>query len=172
MRLIYEQTVCGRSTRQLPACDVEPRDPRQLTQGLCRAAPAELPEVSEAQAVRHFMALSRRNHGVDNGFYPLGSCTMKYNPKANEAAAGLRGFTDLHPYVEFFRAQGTMRLLYNLERFLCAITGMRAFTLAPMAGAHGEFVGVAMIRAYHEHRGEGEQRRVMLVPDSSHAVSY
>src|SRR3989339_1809157 len=124
MELIYEKSVPGRATAQLPACDVEEHDLGLLTGGLRRQAPAELPEVSELQAVRHFMALSHRNHSVDENFYPLGSCTMKYNPKVNEAVASLARFADLHPYVEFFRAQGTLRLLHNLERALCEIAGM------------------------------------------------
>jgi glycine dehydrogenase subunit 2 len=171
MQLIYEKSVPGRSTAQLPTCDVEEHDLAFLAGGVLRGDPAELPEVSELQAVRHFVELSHRNLSVDSNFYPLGSCTMKYNPKVNEAVASFHGFTDIHPYVEFFRAQGTLRLLNSLEKYLCVLAGMKAFTLAPMAGAHGEFVGISMIRAYHEHRGQAAQRRIMLVPDSSHGTN-
>lgn len=171
MELIFEQSVPGRRTRQLPECDVPEVNPGEIAPRLLRKAPAELPEVSELQAVRHFIELSRHNHAVDLNFYPLGSCTMKYNPKVNEAVANFDGFAAIHPYVEVYRAQGTLRLLYTLERQLAEITGMAAYTLAPMAGAHGEFVGMSMIRAYHEDRGEGKQRRVVLVPDSSHGTN-
>ncbi len=171
MQLIYEKSVAGRRTSQLPECDVPGEALEKLVGGLLRQKTAALPEVSELQAVRHFIELGSRNHSVDKNFYPLGSCTMKYNPKIDEAAAALGGFTGLHPYVEVFRAQGTLRLLYDLERFLSELTGMSAFSLAPMAGAHGEFVGMSMIRAYHESRGEGEKRELVLVPDSSHGTN-
>lgn len=171
MKLIYEKSRQGRATDQLPDCDVDAPAAAELCPGLLREDAPGLPEVSELQAVRHFMELSRRNHGVDLNFYPLGSCTMKYNPKVNETVAGYEGFTGLHPYAETYRAQGTLRLLRDLERHLCAITGMHAFTLAPMAGAHGEFVGMSMIRAYHEDRSEGKRRTTVLVPDSSHGTN-
>jgi len=171
MQLIYERSVPGRKTSQVPACDVAEESLEKLTGGILRDEPAALPEVSELQAVRHFMELSGENLGVDCNFYPLGSCTMKYNPKVNEAVAALPGFAGVHPYVEIYRAQGTLRMLYNLEQYLCEITGMKAFTLAPMAGAHGEFVGMSMIRAYHDHRGEKNQRTTVLVPDSSHGTN-
>ncbi len=171
MQLIYEKSVPGRSTTQLPACDVPTLPLEQLAPGLLRAEPAALPEVSELEAARHFVALGERNHSVDKNFYPLGSCTMKYNPKINEKAAALQGFAGLHPYVEFYRAQGTMRLLFSLEEYLCQITGLAAFTLAPMAGAHGEFVGMSMVRAYHESRGDAATRKVVLIPDSAHGTN-
>ncbi len=171
MKLIYEKSVAERGTFQLPHCDVDRQELEELAPGLLRQEDAGLPEVSEMQAVRHFIELSERNHAVDRNFYPLGSCTMKYNPKVNEAVAAFSGFAGLHPYVEFFRAQGTLRLLYNLEQCLCEIAGMHAFTLAPMAGAHGEFVGMSMIRAFHEDNGEGEQRNIVLVPDSAHGTN-
>lgn len=171
MKLIYEKSVPGRATSQMPPCDVDAPGVDALLGSMKREPPAELPEVSELQAVRHFMELSGRNHSVDMNFYPLGSCTMKYNPKVNEAVASLPGFTGLHPYVEIYRAQGTLRLLASLERMLSDITGMAAYTLAPMAGAHGEFVGMSMIRAYHRDRGEGDTRRVVLIPDSAHGTN-
>ena len=171
MQLIYEKSVSGRKTFQLPASDVQSGTIEELAGGLLRESPAELPEVSELEAVRHFVALSQRNHSVDKNFYPLGSCTMKYNPKVNERAAAMPGFAGIHPYVEIFRAQGTLRLLYSLQEYLCQITGMSAFTLAPMAGSHGEFVGMSMIRAYHESRGEAATRKIVLIPDSAHGTN-
>ncbi len=171
MQLIYEKSVKGRKTYQLPEADVVSPELEDLAPGLLRKEPADLPEVSELEAARHFVELSSRNHSVDKNFYPLGSCTMKYNPKVNEKAASMQGFAGLHPYVEFYRAQGTMRLLYSLEKHLCEICGMSAFTLAPMAGSHGEFVGMSMIRAYHEANGDKDTRKIVLIPDSAHGTN-
>ena len=169
MQLIFEKSTSQRSTPQYPALDVPAGDVRELTGGILRAREAALPELSELEVVRHFRALARRNVGVDDVFYPLGSCTMKYNPKMGEAVAAMQGFAGLHPYVEFFRAQGTMKVLRHMERLLSEITGMAAYTLHPMAGAHGEFVGMSIIRAYHDARGTGRTR--VLVPDSSHGTN-
>ncbi len=131
-----------------------------------REAPPRLPEVDELTVVRHYTNLSRRQVGVDTNFYPLGSCTMKYNPRVNEAASAL--FAELHPYQDPDTAQGALQIMYELQGYLAEITGMDAVTLQPAAGAHGELTGMLLIRAYHESRGEGEQRRVVLVPDSAH----
>ncbi len=131
-----------------------------------RSEPARLPELDELSVVRHYTNLSRRQVGVDTSFYPLGSCTMKYNPRASEAAAAL--FTELHPYQDPESVQGALQIIYELQEYLAEITGMDAVTLQPAAGAHGELTGMMLIRAYHESRGEGEQRRVVLVPDSAH----
>jgi glycine dehydrogenase subunit 2 len=120
--------------------------------------------------VRHFVNLSHLNYAVDTGFYPLGSCTMKFNPKLNEWAARLHGFADLHPLSPDALAQGTLELLYELEQLLCEISGMRAVTLQPAAGAHGELTGILMVRAYHEARGDRDRRQV-IVPDSSHGTN-
>ena len=171
MQLIYEKSSPGRKTYQLPAIDVPTESVSDLLGELQREEDAALPELSELEVARHFVALAERNHSVDKNFYPLGSCTMKYNPKINEKISALEGFTGLHPYVEFFRAQGTMRLLYKFQQDLQEICGMQEFTLAPMAGAHGEFVGMSMIRAYHESRGEAEQRKFVLIPDSAHGTN-
>ena len=148
-----------------------PRPPEVDLAGLLgaenlRSAPPRLPEVDELTVVRHYTNLSRRQVGVDTSFYPLGSCTMKYNPRVNEAAAGL--FAELHPYQDPETAQGALQIIYELQEYLAEITGMDAVTLQPAAGAHGELTGMLLIRAYHEARGEGEQRRVVLVPDSAH----
>ncbi|CAN5662469.1 aminomethyl-transferring glycine dehydrogenase subunit GcvPB [soil metagenome] len=135
-----------------------------------RQTPLALPELGEAEVMRHFVNLSQLNYAVDTGFYPLGSCTMKYNPKINEWAARLAGFAALHPLAPDGLAQGTLELLYDLERWLAEISGMRAVTLQPAAGAHGELTGILMIRAYHASRGDDERTEV-IVPDSSHGTN-
>jgi glycine dehydrogenase subunit 2 len=134
-----------------------------------RAVPAKLPEVSELDLVRHYTGLAHRQMSVDANFYPLGSCTMKYNPKVNETAAAW--FTDLHPYQDPSTAQGALELLHNLASDLGQITGMDAVTLQPSAGAHGEFTGILMIRKYFQSKGELEQRRVVIVPDAAHGTN-
>jgi glycine dehydrogenase subunit 2 len=127
-----------------------------------------LPEVSEVELVRHFVKLSTRNFGVDTGFYPLGSCTMKYNPKINEYTASLPGFTT-HPYQSPCQSQGSLELMYDLEQKLCDITGMDAFTLQPSAGAHGEFTGIAIMKKYFHDIGE--KKKFIIIPDSSHGTN-
>jgi glycine cleavage system P protein (glycine dehydrogenase) subunit 2 len=135
-----------------------------------RARPLALPELNEPEVVRHFVNLSHLNFAVDTGFYPLGSCTMKFNPKINEWAARLHGFADLHPLAPDDLAQGTLQVLYELEQLLCEISGMTAATLQPAAGAQGELTGILMVRAYHEAHGDGDRRQV-IVPDSSHGTN-
>ena len=130
---------------------------------------AKLPEVTENNAVRHFVRLSRQNYGVDVGFYPLGSCTMKYNPKVNEAAATLPGFTDLHPMSDPELAQGALQLMYELADYLAKIGGFEAVSLLPAAGAHGEYTGLRIIRAALEKRGE--KRKKVLIPDTAHGTN-
>jgi len=170
MQLIFEKSVPGRRGLDLPACDV-PEVPLEdlLPESLRRAEPAPLPEVSEVDVVRHYIALSRRNFGVDVGFYPLGSCTMKYNPKINERVASLPGFLNAHPLAPEETVQGTLRILYELQGALAEITGLAAVSLAPAAGAHGEMAGMMMIKAYHEARGD--RRTKILVPDSAHGTN-
>ena len=166
--VIFERSRPGRRGAQPPA-------PRQfdlegaLGADNMRSEAPRLPEVSELDLVRHYTQLAHRQFSIDANFYPLGSCTMKYNPKVNEEAARL--FQDLHPYQAPETAQGALQLMYELQNDLGAITGMDAFSLQPAAGAHGELAGVLMIRAYHESRGEGEQRRVVIVPDSAHGTN-
>jgi len=138
--------------------------------GQLRANPAGLPELAEPEVVRHFVRLSQLNYSVDGGFYPLGSCTMKYNPKINEWAARLPGFAALHPLAPDAVAQGSLELLWELERWLAEISGMHAVTLQPAAGAHGELTGILMIRAYHTARGD-TARTDVIVPDSSHGTN-
>jgi len=135
-----------------------------------RETDARLPEVAEVDIVRHFTNLSRRNYGVDNGFYPLGSCTMKYNPRINEHLSMLPAFAYSHPLAPEYTSQGSLHIIYELEKFLCEIFGMDAFTLQPAAGAHGELTGLLIIKAYHLSRGDSK-RKVMLVPDSSHGTN-
>jgi len=135
-----------------------------------RRRPAALPELSEPQVVRHFTRLSQLNYSIDTGFYPLGSCTMKYNPKLNEHAARLPGFARLHPLAPEELAQGTLQMLHGLEGFLCEIGGFEAATLQPAAGAPGELTAMLMIRAYHRDRGD-EDRTEVIVPDSAHGTN-
>lgn len=128
-----------------------------------------LPEISEVDVVRHYTALSQQNYGVDSGFYPLGSCTMKYNPKVNESIASSMGFKFVHPYQPEELTQGALQLMYELSSYLCEITGLDAVTLQPAAGAHGELTGLMMAKAYF--KGKGEQRKNILIPDSAHGTN-
>jgi glycine dehydrogenase subunit 2 len=169
--LIFELSVPGRVGFSLPEPDVPEADPaRLLPAEHLRAAPAALPEVSEFDAVRHYTRLSRMNFGVDTHFYPLGSCTMKYNPKLNEDMARLPGFARLHPLVPEDGAQGALALMGELAGMLAEIVGMDQVSLQPAAGAQGELTGILMIRAYHRDR-EGQPRRKVLVPDSAHGTN-
>ncbi|MCM3290545.1 aminomethyl-transferring glycine dehydrogenase subunit GcvPB [Paenibacillus sp. MER 180] len=168
--LIFELSHPGRIAYSLPECDVPEIEIQELIPtSMLRSQEAELPEVYEVDVIRHYTALSRRNFGVDNGFYPLGSCTMKYNPKINEDAARLTGLAAIHPYQPTSTVQGALELLYTLQEDLATLTGMDKVTLQPAAGAHGEWTGLMMIRAYHESRGE--QRTKVIVPDSSHGTN-
>ncbi len=170
--LVFEISRPGRRAYSLPAQDVPSKDPGALLpEWAIRREPARLPEVSEIDLVRHYTRLSQRNHGVDVGFYPLGSCTMKYNPKVNEDAAALPGFTNLHPYQPEDQVQGALELMYDLGRWLCEIGGMDDITLQPAAGAHGELTGLMLIRAYHESRGDATKRTKVVVPDSAHGTN-
>lgn len=168
--LIFEMSRTGRISHSLPALDV-PEYPMtdMIPSTFLREKPAALPEVSELDLMRHYTQLSQRNHGVDTGFYPLGSCTMKYNPKINEDVARYAGFAHLHPYQPEEMAQGALELLYNLQNDLAEITGMDTVTLQPAAGAQGEWTGLMLIRAYHESRGE--KRTKVIVPDSAHGTN-
>jgi glycine dehydrogenase subunit 2 len=168
--LIFELSQPGRVGYSLPECDVPVKAADQLIPSkLLRAKAAELPEVYEVDVIRHYTALSRRNFGIDNGFYPLGSCTMKYNPKINEDVARFPGFAKIHPYQPESSIQGALEMLYILQNDLAEITGMDHVTLQPAAGAHGEWTGLMMIRAYHESRGD--HRTKVIVPDSSHGTN-
>ena len=166
--LIFDLSSPGRMGASLPALDV-PEAP--LPQDFLRtAAELPLPEVAEIDVMRHFVRLSQKNHSIDTGFYPLGSCTMKYNPKVNEKAARLPGFTNLHPLLPAESAQGAMQLMYELQVYLAEISGFAAVSLQPAAGAQGELSGVLMMRNYLYDQGE-TQRTKILVPDSAHGTN-
>lgn len=166
MKLIFEQGHPGRGTDYLGPCDV----PMVSIHGALREKPLRLPEVSEIEVDRHYSQLARRTHGVNDGFYPLGSCTMKYNPAINEYAASLPGFTQVHPLQEADTAQGCREVCERLKAMLCEITGMDAMTLQPAAGAHGEFTGLLLIKAYHRAMGHTGRTKI-LVPDSAHGTN-
>src|SRR5216684_6024512 len=161
-KLVFELSSPGRFAYSLPESDVPDSDPTTLLpKEHLRASPAELPEVSEVDVIRHYSRLSQMNYGVDTHFYPLGSCTMKYNPKINEDMARLAGFARLHPLTPESLAQGALRLMYELAGMLAEIAGMDAVSLQPAAGAQGELAGVLMIRAYHA--SSGEKRTKVLI---------
>ena len=167
-KLIFEHSRPGRAaTDQWPRA---PRGPGEIPRELLRAAPPLLPQVSELDAVRHFTRLSQLNFSIDTHFYPLGSCTMKYNPKACNACALLPGFLARHPLAPAEHSQGVLACLYELQQMLQAITGMDAVSLTPMAGAQGEFAGVAMIRAYHRARGDAARSEI-IVPEAAHGTN-
>ena len=168
MKLLFEKSVAGRKSDYLPDCDVPVIE---LPSSLLREHDALLPELSENDVSRHYSALERRAYGVNNGFYPLGSCTMKYNPKIDEKTAALPTFTEIHPLQPCSTVQGCIEVLYRMEKTLCEITGMDAMTFQPAAGAHGEFTGMLLIKKYHEKRGEGKIRTKVIIPDSSHGTN-
>jgi glycine dehydrogenase subunit 2 len=168
--VIYELGVPGRTGFTLPPCDVPERPLSELLPGIEPGAPPELPEVSELDVVRHFVRLSQRNHAIDVGFYPLGSCTMKYNPKINEELVRLPGMAELHPLQPEEDCQGALELLHRMEALLCEIGGMDRATMQPAAGAQGEFTGLLIARAHFQRRGE-TARDMVIVPDSSHGTN-
>lgn len=165
--LIFEKSRQGRRCATLPHCSLPPAD---IPENFLRKQPPNLPEVAEVDLVRHYTNLSRKAFGVDNGFYPLGSCTMKYNPKLNEETAALPGFTDSHPLAPEDSVQGCLSAMDALGGYLCEITGMDAVTLQPAAGAHGEITGLAMIKAYFKDIGDAGRNK-LLVPDSAHGTN-
>jgi glycine cleavage system P protein (glycine dehydrogenase) subunit 2 len=165
--LLFEQSMPGKRGCDVPAADVAeapPLDPRYTRKEI-----EGFPELSEREVARHFTRISRLNYGNDQGLYPLGSCTMKYNPKIHEKLARLEGFAGAHPLLPDEAVQGSLQVMADLEKFLCEIAGMDAFTLQPAAGAQGEFTGIRMIRAYHERHGK--PRQVVLIPDSAHGTN-
>ncbi len=168
---LLEKSRSGRRGYTLPAMDVETFPLESFVPAsLLRSEAPALPELSENEVVRHFVRLSILNHHVDKGFYPLGSCTMKYNPKVNEQAAALPGFLTLHPLTPARLVQGALQLMYELQQALAEITGLPGVSLQPAAGAHGELTGILMFRAYHRDRGESH-RNVILIPDSAHGTN-
>lgn len=166
--LVFEIGENSRKAYTLPDLDVPLTNLSELN-GFVRESELHLPELSEVDLIRHFTALSTRNHGVDSGFYPLGSCTMKYNPKRNEKMARLPGFSNIHPLQPEKTVQGALELMYHLQNDLAEITGMDAVSLQPAAGAQGEWTGLMMIKAYH--RANGEERTQVIVPDSAHGTN-
>ena len=167
MKLIFERGQEGRRLDLLPPCDVpevalEEKDRRQ--------EPLDLPQVTESELSRHYTQLMQHTFGVNDGFYPLGSCTMKYNPKINEYAASLPGFAQVHPLQPRETVEGCLEVLALAEKYLCAITGMDRMTFQPAAGAHGEFTGLLLIKQYHTLRGDGKRNKI-LVPDSAHGTN-
>lgn len=170
-KLIFELSLAGKKGYSLPKLDVDEKRMEDLIPGeLLRDRDANLPEVSEPEVVRHYTSISRLNHGVDVGFYPLGSCTMKYNPKINEDLSRIEGFSGVHPYQGEENTQGSLKLLYELNKLLSEITGMEQVTLQPAAGSHGELTGMMIIKAYHENNGDRDRYKI-LIPDSAHGTN-
>ncbi|MDO5716168.1 MAG: aminomethyl-transferring glycine dehydrogenase subunit GcvPB [Tissierellia bacterium] len=170
-QMIFDISTPGRTAYKLPKLDVEELELKNLfPEKFLATEEPELPEVNEVDIVRHYTNLSNKNYGVDTGFYPLGSCTMKYNPKINEEMASLPGFASLHPYQDEDQVQGALELMYNLQESLREIVGMDACTLQPAAGAQGELTGILLIRAYHESRGDMKRDKI-IVPDSAHGTN-
>jgi len=168
--LIFEKGANGRTSASLPWLDVPARPPEELVPDeFLRNSPPALPQVSEPELVRHYINLSQKNYSVDGNFYPLGSCTMKYNPKLNEDAAALDGFNHIHPLQPDETSQGALKLMYELEQGLKEIGGLARVSLQPAAGAQGELAGMLMIRAYHE--ALGEPRKQVIIPDSAHGTN-
>lgn len=167
MKLVFEKGSEGRKLDLLPSCDVPSVTPEE---GFRRDDAPHLPHLSENEISRHYTQLAGRTHGVNDGFYPLGSCTMKYNPKINEEAAALPGFKKIHPLQPAHTVQGALEMLYTAESLLCEITGMDAMTFQPAAGAHGEFTGLLLIKAYHVSRGDHKRNKI-IVPDSAHGTN-
>ena len=165
-KLIFELSKSGRTGFSLPETSAE----ASIPENLARKAPLDLPEVSEVDVVRHYTNLSQMNFGVDTGFYPLGSCTMKYNPKINEEVAAMPGFTGLHPLQPESTVAGAKAVYEGMDAALAAITGMKHFTFLPCAGAHGELTGLMLMREYHMSRGDLARTKV-IVPDSAHGTN-
>jgi glycine dehydrogenase subunit 2 len=167
VKLIYEKSQGGRRASAIPRYDVPAAD---VPEELRRTEPARLPELAEPELLRHFTELSTRNFGIDTGFYPLGSCTMKYNPRVNERVVGLPGFRDLHPLQEEDGAQGALELMWRLQEILAEVTGLDAVSLQPAAGSQGELTGIMLMRAYFEDSGEGGQRDTIVTADTAHGT--
>ncbi len=164
-KLIFEKSKAGRRSTVISKSSAS-----NISDKYKRKSILDLPEIAEVDLVRHYMELSKKAHGVSNGFYPLGSCTMKYNPALNEEIAGDKNFTQVHPLQKAEDMQGTLQVMYELKNSLCEITGMSDMTLQPAAGAHGELTALMMIKAFHHDNGE-QDRNIVLVPDSAHGTN-
>jgi len=170
-QLIYEKSRSGRRAELLPQSGVAEKEMSELIPAkFIRQKPPALPEVSELDTMRHFVRLSQLNHSIEKGIYPLGSCTMKYNPKVNDVLASLEGFRELHPYQPEDQIQGALELIWELQNKIAAIIGLPSVTLQPAAGAHGEMTGLLIIRAYFEAKGDHKRRKV-IVPDTAHGTN-
>ncbi len=167
MKLIFEQSQEGRGGFILPECDVPLR---VLPEAMTREIPLRLPQIAETDLIRHYTGLAKKVYGVNNGFYPLGSCTMKYNPRINEEIAALPGFAKIHPLQPEHTVQGCLEVFSLAEQYLCEITGMDQMSFQPAAGAHGEFAGLLLIKAYHEARKDNKRTKI-IVPDSAHGTN-
>mgnify|MGYP004478709407 FL=1 len=165
--LVFEKSVAGRGVDVLPACEVELFE---LDAKDARQSALHLPEMSEVDITRHYTELAKKCHGVNDGFYPLGSCTMKYNPRINEDMAGLAGFAKIHPLQPAHTVQGALEAMQLSDRYFAEITGMDRMTFQPAAGAHGEFTGLLLIKAYHTSRGDSKRKKI-IVPDSAHGTN-
>ncbi len=168
--LIFQKSRTGRRGATLPECDVPELELSELLGVGALRASLPLPEVSELDVVRHFTHLSQRNYSIDAGFYPLGSCTMKYNPKVNDKTSSMPGFASLHPLQPVETVQGALEVIYELQTMLSEICGMAKTTLQPSAGAHGELLAMMMVKAYHEGRGEAH-RNIVVIPDAAHGTN-
>jgi glycine dehydrogenase subunit 2 len=170
-KLIFELSREGHIASRLPASEVPKLSAADIFgTDMVRTTAAELPSVTESEVVRHYTNLSHKNYGLDSGFYPLGSCTMKYNPKLNETAARMAGLADIHPHMPTKHTQGALKLMHRLSGMLCEVAGLDDFTLQPAAGAHGELAGLMIIKAYHAKRGESHRTKI-IVPDSAHGTN-
>ncbi len=170
-KLLNEMGGPGHRGPRVPKCDVPARQLAELLPGARLRADLALPQVSEPEVVRHFIELSTLNHHIDKGLYPLGSCTMKHNPKIDDELASLIGFARAHPLAGDAASQGALRVMFELQKALAEITGFAAVTTQPAAGAHGEMTGLMLIRAWHRSRGQGDRRRKVVVPDSAHGTN-
>ncbi|MDY0152171.1 MAG: aminomethyl-transferring glycine dehydrogenase subunit GcvPB, partial [Candidatus Cloacimonas sp.] len=169
-KTIFEYSTKGRKGVTLPARDVDLPLENLIPQKHLRSKPARLPEVSEMDVMRHYIALSHKNHFIEKGMYPLGSCTMKYNPKVHESLVRHTCFANLHPYQPIETLQGALELLYELQNDLAEISGMAQVTLQPVAGAQGEFTGIKIIAAYHKAKGNTHKTKI-IIPDSAHGTN-
>jgi glycine dehydrogenase subunit 2 len=169
-KIIFEKSRAGRKGYTMPKNDIEKTFKSELPENFLRKTEINLPEISENEVARHFVRLSHLNYNIEDGLYPLGSCTMKYNPKINEKTAGLPGFAMLHPCINPENSQGALQLMYELGEMLKEVSGLDGVSLQPAAGSQGEFTGILMFRAYHLDRGD-VQRRKILIPDSAHGTN-
>ena len=170
-KLIFDLSSEGKTGYMIPESEFDTTDlSSYIPEEYLAEKELDFPEVSEVDVIRHYTALSTKNYGIDTGFYPLGSCTMKYNPKINEDVIAMDGFSNIHPYQPEDTVQGALELMYNLANSLIEVAGMDYMTLQPAAGAHGEITGVMLIKAYHESRGD-DKRNKIIIPDSAHGTN-